>query len=82
MYRLSRQVKHCVTRTQDPIIFSGTVRSNLDPFGRAGSDLDIWEALRRASLKDYVSGMEVLSLLVLPLHSREPNRAGGFGWRQ
>ena len=44
---------------QDPIIFSGTVRSNLDPFGRAGSDLDIWEALRRASLKDFVSGLEV-----------------------
>ena len=46
-------------RAQDPIIFSGTVRSNLDPFGRAGSDLDVWEALRRASLKDFVSGLEV-----------------------
>ena len=48
---------------QDPIIFSGTVRSNLDPIGRAGSDLDIWEALRRASLKDYVSGLEVPQLV-------------------
>lgn len=31
--------------TQDPVIFSGTVRSNLDPFGNAGSDDAIWEAL-------------------------------------
>ena len=32
---------------QDPVIFSGTVRSNLDPFGDAGSDEAIWEALAR-----------------------------------
>lgn len=33
---------------QDPVVFSGSVRSNLDPFGEAASDADIWEALRRA----------------------------------
>lgn len=30
---------------QDPVIFSGSVRSNLDPFGDAGSDERIWGAL-------------------------------------
>ena len=45
--------------SQDPVIFSGTVRSNLDPFGRAPSDLAIWEALRQASLRDFVRTMPV-----------------------
>ncbi|GLC35697.1 hypothetical protein PLESTB_000485000 [Pleodorina starrii] len=39
---------------QDPVIFSGTVRSNLDPFGQAGGDGDMWEALRRAGLDETV----------------------------
>ena len=34
---------------QTPEIFSGTIRSNLDPFGEH-SDPDMWEALKRASL--------------------------------
>lgn len=42
---------------QDPVIFSGTVRSNLDPFGRY-SDLQLWDALERAHLNHSVSGME------------------------
>ncbi len=37
--------QHWFTTLQDPVIFSGTVRSNLDPFGHAGSDTAIWEAL-------------------------------------
>ena len=36
---------------QDPTLFRGTVRSNLDPFGRH-SDLELWTALRRAGLVD------------------------------
>ncbi|OCL06061.1 P-loop containing nucleoside triphosphate hydrolase protein [Glonium stellatum] len=36
---------------QDPALFRGTVRTNLDPFGRH-SDLDLWTALRRAHLVD------------------------------
>ena len=34
---------------QDPTLFHGTVRSNLDPFGEH-SDLELWSALRKAGL--------------------------------
>ncbi|KAK4657219.1 ATP-binding cassette transporter yor1 [Podospora pseudocomata] len=34
---------------QDPTLFRGTVRSNLDPFGEH-SDLELWGALRQADL--------------------------------
>nr|VWO99753.1 Phosphate:H symporter (Phosphate:H symporter, variant) [Ganoderma boninense] len=34
---------------QDPLLFSGTLRSNLDPFG-AHDDAQLWDALRRAYL--------------------------------
>jgi len=30
---------------QDPVVFSGSVRSNLDPFGDAGGDDRVWGAL-------------------------------------
>ncbi|PRW61038.1 multidrug resistance-associated 1 isoform X8 [Chlorella sorokiniana] len=42
---------------QDPVIFSGTVRSNLDPFGHAGSDEAVWEALAQAGLEGTVRAM-------------------------
>ncbi|KAG0280643.1 Multidrug resistance-associated protein 1 [Linnemannia gamsii] len=38
---------------QDPILFAGTVRENLDPF-QEHSDADLWEALDRAHLKPYI----------------------------
>ncbi|KAG0327662.1 hypothetical protein BG004_002731, partial [Podila humilis] len=38
---------------QDPTLFAGTVRENLDPFQQV-PDVDLWEALERAHLKDYV----------------------------
>eukprot|EP00475_Leptophrys_vorax_P018826 TRINITY_DN25709_c0_g1_i1.p1 TRINITY_DN25709_c0_g1~~TRINITY_DN25709_c0_g1_i1.p1 ORF type:complete len:324 (+),score=16.45 TRINITY_DN25709_c0_g1_i1:32-973(+) len=41
---------------QDPVLFSGTVRSNLDPF-RTHSDDDIWTALSHAHLKDKISAL-------------------------
>ncbi|KAG0205587.1 hypothetical protein BGX28_002792 [Mortierella sp. GBA30] len=39
---------------QDPILFSGTIRSNLDPFDDH-IDIELWEALRRVRL---VGGLE------------------------
>ncbi|KAK7065359.1 Multidrug resistance-associated protein 1 [Halocaridina rubra] len=38
---------------QDPVLFSGTLRVNLDPFGNH-SDADLWQSLENAHLKDYV----------------------------
>ncbi len=38
---------------QDPVLFSGTVRFNLDPVG-AYSDHQLWQALERAHMKDAV----------------------------
>merc|ERR1711924_407604 len=36
---------------QDPVIFSGTVRSNLDPFNETEGDSEIWNALKLSGLK-------------------------------
>lgn len=41
---------------QEPIIFSGTLRSNLDPFGEY-SDFEIWNALEAVFLKEKVENM-------------------------
>ncbi|XP_044496376.1 ABC transporter C family member 2-like isoform X4 [Mangifera indica] len=38
---------------QSPVLFSGTVRFNLDPFSEH-NDADLWEALERAYLKDVI----------------------------
>ncbi|CBI30982.3 unnamed protein product, partial [Vitis vinifera] len=38
---------------QSPILFSGTVRFNLDPFNEH-NDADLWKALKRAHLKDFI----------------------------
>ncbi|KAH6579342.1 hypothetical protein BASA61_010315 [Batrachochytrium salamandrivorans] len=43
---------------QDPVLFSGTVRYNLDPFGTM-DDADLWSALGRAHLTE--SGMTLAS---------------------
>ena len=42
---------------QDPVLFSGTLRINLDPFG-FHSDDDIWKVLELAHLKDYAKSLE------------------------
>ena len=39
---------------QDPILFSGTIRDNLDPDGQK-ADKSLWEAIEQAHLKDFVS---------------------------
>jgi ABC-type multidrug transport system fused ATPase/permease subunit len=44
---------------QDPVIFSGSVRSNLDPFDQAGGDAAIWQALRQAGIDGLVKSLGV-----------------------
>ncbi|XP_062954765.1 multidrug resistance-associated protein 1 isoform X2 [Cynocephalus volans] len=41
---------------QDPVLFSGSLRMNLDPFSQY-SDEEIWMSLELAHLKDFVSGL-------------------------
>lgn len=41
---------------QDPVIFSGTIRFQLDPFN-AHSDEEVWEALRSVNLEDYIASL-------------------------
>jgi len=42
---------------QDPIIFSGTLRLNLDPFDEY-TDETVWRALELAHLKPFVKGLD------------------------
>lgn len=41
---------------QNPVLFSGTVRSNMDPFGLY-TDEEIWHAIERCGMKDAVEEM-------------------------
>ncbi|KAI8481948.1 Multidrug resistance-associated protein 5 [Branchiostoma belcheri] len=42
---------------QDPVLFVGTVRYNLDPFNQY-SDNQLWQALERSYMKDRISALE------------------------
>ncbi|XP_039444244.1 probable multidrug resistance-associated protein lethal(2)03659 [Culex pipiens pallens] len=42
---------------QDPVLFSGTVRENLDPFGQH-TDEDMWRALEQVELREAVRRMD------------------------
>ncbi|XP_035171280.1 multidrug resistance-associated protein 1-like isoform X1 [Oxyura jamaicensis] len=41
---------------QDPVLFSGTLQSNLDPLGKH-SDLELWEALELCHIKGFVESL-------------------------
>ncbi|KAF0685074.1 Aste57867_23002 [Aphanomyces stellatus] len=42
---------------QDPVLFSGTIRTNLDPFDRYGDDA-LWTSIKRANLHNAVSSLD------------------------
>ncbi|KAJ6225732.1 hypothetical protein RDWZM_004277 [Blomia tropicalis] len=42
---------------QDPVLFSGSIRSNLDPFGVYSDEL-IWQALEDCHLRSYIESLE------------------------
>ena len=44
----------CLHFSKDPVLFSGTLRMNLDPFEQY-NDADVWEALEHSHLKEFVS---------------------------
>ncbi|KAF8941682.1 hypothetical protein BGZ58_000018 [Dissophora ornata] len=46
--------QHLSIIPQDPTLFAGTVRENLDPFHEL-EDAELWTALERAHLKDHIS---------------------------
>lgn len=46
----------CLPSSQDPVLFSGSLRMNLDPFDTY-SDEEIWRALEYSHLKSFVSGL-------------------------
>jgi len=41
---------------QDPLLFYGTMRRNLDPLGQY-TDLEIWDSLEKSNLKSFVQGL-------------------------
>ena len=43
--------------SQDPVLFSVSLRMNLDPFGQY-TDLELWNSLAHAHLKTFVSGLD------------------------
>eukprot|EP00930_Biecheleria_cincta_P001365 TRINITY_DN102505_c0_g1_i1.p1 TRINITY_DN102505_c0_g1~~TRINITY_DN102505_c0_g1_i1.p1 ORF type:complete len:1318 (-),score=217.82 TRINITY_DN102505_c0_g1_i1:201-4154(-) len=59
---------------QDPLMFSGTVRSNLDFHGRH-TDQEVWEALKLASLETHIGNLP--SGLQEPVQEKGSNFSGG-----
>lgn len=44
---------------QNPVLFSGTIRSNMDPFGLY-TDEEVWNAIRRCGMKEAIEQMPEL----------------------
>ena len=61
---------------QDPILFSGTVRDNLDPF-LSHNDEDLWFALEHVQLKKFVSTHEDGLGLMTPVKEYGSNFSAG-----
>lgn len=50
--------RHLSMIPQDPVLFSGTVRNNLDPFDLGDRDDRLWAALEQVRLKDHIAGLD------------------------
>jgi len=61
--------------TQQAVIFSGTVRSNVDYGGNCGSDEEIWKALDIAQAKNFVENLP--EKLDAPISQGGTNLSGG-----
>ncbi|KAG0339639.1 hypothetical protein BG004_006726 [Podila humilis] len=48
--------QHLAIIPQDPTLFAGSVRENLDPFNET-TDAELWEALDRAHLKTHIASL-------------------------
>ena len=60
---------------KDPLIFSGTIRSNLNPFASGRRDEELWEALDQAGLGDAVRALP--GLLEAPISPGGDNLSQG-----
>lgn len=47
----------CCLLLQDPVLFIGTVRTNLDPEGKYSDD-ELWDALRRCHMDECIRSRE------------------------
>jgi ABC-type multidrug transport system fused ATPase/permease subunit len=56
-YGLTDLRSHITIIPQDPVLFSGTLRLNIDPFN-AHTDDDIWRALETSNLSEFVGGLD------------------------
>lgn len=64
---LDRLRKTIATIPQEPVLFEGTVRSNLDPFN-AHSDGDVWRALEQSHMSNAIKRLDDGLLAVVTDH--------------
>lgn len=56
VFKLDNLLTVTIMVLQDPVLFSGTLRMNLDPFEKT-NDTAVWQALELAHLKNFVKDL-------------------------